>query len=71
MKYQNLFSWEKKKETICMKCQNLFSRKNKKNISECCLLKFLPSMQSINHIMNKKTLYVKTEGQLNLHICAV
>ena len=29
------------KETICMKCQILFSRKkNKKNISECRLLKF-------------------------------
>ena len=28
-----------------MKCQILFSRKN---ISKCCLLKFLPSMQSVN-----------------------
>ena len=54
-----------------MKCQNLFPRKNKKNISECCLQEFLPSMQSVNHIMNKKTFFVKTEGQLNLHICAV
>ena len=35
------------KETICMKCQILFSRKNKKKISKCCLLKFLPSMQSV------------------------
>ena len=26
-------------ETICMKCQILFSRKNKKNLSKCCLLK--------------------------------
>ena len=25
-----------------MKCQILFSGKNKKNISKCCLLKFLP-----------------------------
>ena len=30
-----------------MKCQILISRKNMKNISKC-LLKFLPSMQSIN-----------------------
>ena len=30
-----------------MKCQILFSTKNKKNISKCCLLKFLPSMQSV------------------------
>ena len=27
-------------ETICMKCQILFSGKNRKNISKCCLLKF-------------------------------
>ena len=31
-----------------MKCQILFSRKNKKNISACRLLKFLPSLESIN-----------------------
>ena len=29
------------------KCQILFSRKNKKNISKYRLLKFLPSMQSV------------------------
>ena len=28
-------------ETICMKCQILFSGKNKKNIPKCCLLKIL------------------------------
>ena len=28
-----------------MKCQILFSRKNKKSISKCRLLKFLPGMQ--------------------------
>ena len=27
-----------------MKCRIIFSRKNKKYISECCWLKFLPSM---------------------------
>ena len=31
-----------------MKCQILFSRKNKKNISNCCLLKFSPRMLSVN-----------------------
>ena len=32
-----------------MKCQDLFSRENKKSISECCLLEFLLSpMLSIN-----------------------
>ena len=29
-------------ETICMKCQNLISGENKKNISICFLLKILP-----------------------------
>ena len=29
-------------ETICMKCQNLFSENNEKNILKCLLLKFLP-----------------------------
>ena len=34
-------------ETICMKCQNMFSGKNnKKNISKCRLLKFLPRVLS-------------------------
>ena len=36
------------KETICIKCQTLFSRKNKKNILKCCLLKILPSTLSVN-----------------------
>ena len=30
-------------ETICMKCQLLFSGKNKKTISKYCLLKFYPT----------------------------
>ena len=34
-------------DNCCMKCQILFSRKNKKHISKCCLLKFLPGMQSV------------------------
>ena len=35
------------KETISMKCQILFSGKNKKNISKCHLLKILPGMLSV------------------------
>ena len=37
-------------ETICIKCQSLFSGKIKKNMLECCLLKFLPSMQSVEEL---------------------
>ena len=33
-----------------MKCQILFSRKNKKNISKDCPLKFLPSMHLYVHL---------------------
>ena len=36
-------------ETICMKCQNLFSGKNK-IFQNCCMLKFVPSMLSVNSI---------------------
>ena len=35
------------KETVCMKCQSLISSKNKRNISNCRLLKFLHSMLSV------------------------
>ena len=35
-------------ETICMKCQILFSRKNKKNISKCRLLKIFPRVLNVN-----------------------
>ena len=34
-----------------MKFQILFFGKNKKNISKCCLLKFLSSMQSVNDVL--------------------
>ena len=37
-------------ETICMKYQKLFSWKNKKNISKCCLLKILPRVLSVNYV---------------------
>ena len=38
----------RKRETICMKCQILFSGKNKKNISKCRLLKILPRVLSVD-----------------------
>ena len=34
-----------------MKCQIIFSRKNKKNISKYRLLNFLPSMQSVRNCL--------------------
>ena len=43
--------WEKKKETICMKYQILFSGKNKKNISKWCLLKNLPRVLSVKYLI--------------------
>ena len=36
------------KETICMKCQILFSRKNKKNIMRLSSAEFAHSMGSVN-----------------------
>ena len=37
-----------------MTCQILFSRKNKKNVSKCCLLPFLTSMLSVNYNNKEK-----------------
>ena len=42
------FDFSCKSETICAS-QSLFSRKNKK-ISKCALLKFLPSLLSVNYL---------------------
>ena len=38
-------------ETICMKCQILFSEKSKKNISICPRLKILPWVLSVKHLL--------------------
>ena len=38
-----------------MKCQILFSGKNKKNISKCRLLKILPRVLSVNQCMRLVT----------------
>ena len=49
-----------------MQCQILLSRKNEKNISKCCLLKFLQSMQSVKRIIpsvkGRKYLLISLEG---------
>ena len=37
-----------------MQCDSLFSGKNKKNISKCHQLKFLPSMQSVKHTQDSQ-----------------
>ena len=42
--------------TIRMKCKNLFSGKNKQNISKCCLLKFLPRVLSVKKMYRKSNL---------------
>ena len=39
-------------ETVCMKCQILFSGKNKKNISKCHLLKILPRVLGVKQQLN-------------------
>ena len=51
-------------ETICMKCQILFSGKNKKNISLCRLLKILPSVatEHITWHMVPSFLYDRTKS---------
>ena len=46
-----------------MKCQILFSRKNKKNISKCRLLKFFTS--------NKSVYIVSIHDNVMLHQCEV
>ena len=37
-----------------MKCQNLFSRKNKKNILKCRLLKILPRVLSVRYSISQQ-----------------
>ena len=43
-----------------MTCQILFSGKNKKNISKCCLLKILPRVLSVNHRNFETIAIIKT-----------
>ena len=62
------------KETVCMKYQNIFSRKSKKNISNCHLLIFSPSMPSIKlshqkvgtwHLRNRKIWFTNKKIKTN------
>ena len=53
-------SADHKLETVCMKCQNLFSGKNKKNILRCHLLEILPRVLCVNK--NASLLQVDDEG---------
>ena len=45
---------------ICLKCQSLFSGKNKKNISECNLLKIIPSMLSITWLWGDVKFFISS-----------
>ena len=45
------------KETICMKCQRLFSGQNKNIFSECRLLNVLPSVKFIKIATDKALLF--------------
>ena len=47
-----------------MRCQVLFSRRNKKNISKCHLLKFLPSMQNVE---DSNVSFLFSRQQVRLH----
>ena len=58
-----------------MKCQILFSGKNKKNISNCRLLKFLPRVLRVKEASTSKIFCVYTiEGQgllLKERVCSL
>ena len=55
-------------EAMCMKGQSLFSRKNYKNISKWCLLKFLPSMLSVKLLLQlQRGWYLCRHFRLFLH----
>ena len=49
-------------ETICIKCQNLFSGEFKKNISKC-LLKILPRVLSVNAHIASMILIIRSQIQ--------
>ena len=52
-------------ETICMKCQNMFFGENKKNISKCCLLKFLPRVLSDKSRFSHALVQISNTGNGN------
>ena len=49
-----------------MKCQILFSGKNKKNISKCRLLKILPRVLSVKTVMAQNTLDYKQHTNIRM-----
>ena len=51
-----------------MKCQILFSGKNKKNISKCRLLKILPRVLSVKHISKTIRISLSNHDFMNLFI---
>ena len=53
-------------DSVCIKCQTLFSGKIQKNASECRLLKFVPCIQS--EIYNKLFIILFTVFTLNIWI---
>ena len=62
------------KETICIKCQSLFSGKNKKKlIPKCCLPKILPRVLSgrflVVDINNHRLLCLLLHSEFNLLLC--
>ena len=51
-----------------MKCQVLFSRKNKKSISKCPLMKYLLSMQNVLFKQELKQIYTWNTTDNRIHI---
>ena len=54
-----------------MKFQSLFAEKNKKNMSDCHLLKFLPSMPSIKLIIENTLKWFYLVSAPNYHITCI
>ena len=50
-----------------MKCHILFAEKNKKNISKCRLLKILPRVLSIKHMVDFLSLLIRRQNDLQIH----
>ena len=53
-----------------MKCRTMFSRKIK-NISKCSLLKFLPTMLSVNHQSDEKLYWYLYQETNNCNYTAI
>ena len=53
-----------------MKCQILFSGKNKKNISKCRLLKILPRVLSVKHT-HKHIIALEKTGYIYIYLISL